>query len=157
MAASGWWTRHRSGPSKDLSTGRATWLNHGARGRPLNCWAPEIYYDAAREIPDLLVDDGPGPFSGDGGIGDGGQHRSSSPRLLSDTSDSPATGRELFFDGGFNVIIHARQRPQVRPVRKDETKEPVAREYPHRDRLKSGRALWSASSHSARLGRRPTA
>ncbi|HNY78185.1 MAG: glycoside hydrolase family 43 protein [Sedimentisphaerales bacterium] len=133
---SGWWDKGIGlAHSKDLiHWSEQTWLEVMAHeGGALNCWAPEIYYDAATQKYLIFWSTTvPGRFPATEESGDGGPNsRKLNHRVYYVTTSDFASysDAKLFFDGGFNVIDATLVREADRYVLfvKDETKEPVAK------------------------------
>jgi len=92
----------------------------------LNCWAPEVVYDAAKQQYVIFWSTTiPGRFPATDGIGDGKYNH----RVYATTTPDfqTFTPTRLFYDGGFNVIdatlLHAAGRWHL--IVKDETPKPV--------------------------------
>jgi len=133
---SGWWDKGIGlAHSKDLiHWAPQTWLEVMAHeGGALNCWAPEIYYDAPTQKYLIFWSTTiPGRFPATEESGDGGPHsRTLNHRVYYVTTSDFAgySDTKLLFDGGFNVIDATLVQEADKYVLfvKDETKEPVAR------------------------------
>lgn len=131
----GWWEKGiRIAHSKDL----LTWSEQKslpvmeAEPKALNCWAPEIFYDApARQYLIFWSTTIPGRFSGTDDTGDQGRGSRTNHRIYYVTTRdfSAYSDTKLLYDDGFNVIDATIVQTGKTYVlfMKDETKNPVAK------------------------------
>ena len=132
---SGWWDRGIGiAYSKDLiNWTEQKWLGvMEHEPTAVNCWAPEIFYDAqSKKYMIYWSTTIPGRFPQTDDSGDSGNSRKLNHRIYYvTTEDFQAYSKTaLLYDGGFNVIDATIVRDGDRYVMfvKDETRQPVAR------------------------------